>query len=885
MMIVHFKMAEYTRDDRRHRHLHHRALAGLPMSESSIVWCVCMLQVEHTVTEEVTGVDICSCMIQLAAGATLAELGLDADGVGIPRGRAIQARVNMETLQADGSVHPSGGVLTAYDLPGGPGVRVDGMGYTGYETSPSFDSLLAKVIVHTPSSDFATAAARTSRALSEFKINGVETNIPFLQNLLRNQSFLDGKVHTTFVDDNIASLVDEAHEQPRHRFLEQMPAAGAVGGSVPSPSASADGLAGTLVDSTDPLALLNHRDYNADRATNKFNTISPIPHALGGLVTKNLDSELGSADLAGMDTAGPDGTTAVIGPIQGKVFKMLVVPGQNVKRGEVVAVLEAMKMEHDITSTSAGIVREVTMSIGDIVREGFPLMYIEEAAIQVDAEGLDDAVDLDFIRPDLQLVNERHEIGWDENRPEDVAKCRRFDQRTARENIFDLVDEGTFVEYGALVVARQRRRQTEEWLREHSAGDGMVCGMGTVNGDLFPDVRSRAAVLAYDYTVFAGTQGGANHYKQDRIFELAHRYRLPVVFFTEGGGGRPGDTDGPGGIGMDTTTFTSFSQLSGLVPLVGITSGRCFAGNTALLACCDVIIATANSTIAMGGPAMIEGGGLGVYTPEEVGPLSFQIPNGVVDILVTDETEATVIAKKYLGYFQGRVSHWEVPDQRKLRHIVPESRTKMYDMRELIITLCDVGSVLEIRPEFGVGIITCLVRVEGVPMGLIANNPHHFAGAIDSPASDKAARFLQLLDAFELPVISLMDCPGMMVGPEVESTGLVRHCARLFNTGANLTVPLFGLVIRKAYGLGVQAMCGGGSMVPLLCATWPTGEFAGMGIEGSVKLGQRKQLEEIEVRLNKQVYSAFVLPFGIRNFLQRRWRRRRTRRSGLLSLT
>ena len=287
-------------------------------------------------------------------------------------------------------------------------------------------------------------------------------------------------------------------------------------------------------------------------------------------------------------------------------------------------------------------------------------------------------------------------------------------------------------------------------------------------------------------------------------------------------------------------------MLSGLVPLVGITSGRCFAGNTALLACCDVIIATANSTVAMGGPAMIEGGGLGVYTPEEVGPLSFQVPNGTVDIVVADEAEATAVAKKYLSYFQGPVKDWEQHDQRKLRHIVPESRTQIYDMRELIETLCDVDSVLEIRKDFGIGILTCLVRIEGVPMGLIANNPHHLAGAIDSPGSDKAARFLQLCNAFDLPIITLMDCPGMMVGPEVESTALVRHCARLFNTGANLEVPMFAMVIRKAYGLGVQAMCGGSSLVPFSCATWPTGEFAGMGIEGSIKLGQRNELEAIE---------------------------------------
>jgi acetyl-CoA carboxylase carboxyltransferase component len=330
------------------------------------------------------------------------------------------------------------------------------------------------------------------------------------------------------------------------------------------------------------------------------------------------------------------------------------------------------------------------------------------------------------------------------------------------------------------------------------------------------------------------------------MFEMANRFRFPLVFFTEGGGGRPGDDRTGPGVAFDTYTFTQFSKLSGLVPLVGITNGRCFAGNTALLACCDVIIATEGSTVAMGGPAMIEGGGLGVYTPEEVGPMSFQVPNGVVDILVKDEEESVEVAKQYLSYFQGATSEWEAPDQRRLRHVIPENRLRLYDMREIIDTIADLGSVLEIREKFGIGVITAFIRVEGKPMGVIANNPHHLAGAIDSDGADKGARFLQLCDAFDIPILSLMDCPGMMVGPDVEATALVRHCARMFNTGANLSVPLFGVVVRKAYGLGVQAMCGASSLVGFFTVAWPTAEFAGMNIEGSVKLGYRKELAAIE---------------------------------------
>jgi len=508
--------------------------------------------------------------------------------------------------------------------------------------------------------------------------------------------------------------------------------------------------------------------------------------------------------------------------------------------------MEAMKMEHVITSDRGGIVRRVTVAVGDTIRQGFPLVFIEEAEVSGVADDGVEAVDPDFIRGDLEELNKRRSYIYDENRPDAVARRRKWKHRTARENIADLCDPGSFMEFGPLVLAGQRLRHDEEWLRVNTPADGLICGLGTVNGDIFDDQDSRILAVSYDYTVLAGTQGGRGHYKQDRVYELAHRFRLPVVLFSEGGGGRPGDTDGPGGVGMNTTTFTTWSKLSGLVPMVGVTSGRCFAGNTALLACCDVIIATADSTIAMGGPAMIEGGGLGIYTPEEVGPMSFQVPNGVVDIPVADEAEGVAVAKKYLSYFQGTVSDWEAHDQRPLRHIVPENRVRIYDVREVIETLADKDSVLEIRKAFGIGIITAFVRIEGQPLGLIANNPHHLAGAIDSDAADKAARFLQLCDAFDLPVISLMDCPGLMVGPEVEQTALVRHCGRLFNTGANLSVPIFGVILRKAYGLGVQAMCGGGSMIPFFTVAWPTAEFAGMNIEGAVKLGYRNELAAIE---------------------------------------
>ncbi|MDA0977810.1 MAG: carbamoyl-phosphate synthase large subunit, partial [Proteobacteria bacterium] len=454
--------------------------------------------------------------------------------------------------------------------------------------------------------------------------------------------------------------------------------------------------------------------------------------------------------------------------------------------------------------------------------------------------------DLDEIRPDLGGALERHSYKLDENREAAVARRRRTGHRTVRENINDICDPGTFVEYGSLTIAAQRRRRTVQDLMENTPGDGMVTGIGSVNGDLFPDQDTQCIVMSYDYMVLAGTQGLQNHRKKDRMFELAEQLQIPIILIAEGGGGRPGDTDGAGIAGLDCLAFQLYGALSGLVPRIGITTGRCFAGNAVLLGTSDIVIAPGDSNIGIGGPAMIEGGGLGVFKPEEVGPMSVQVPNGVVDVAVRDEAEAVVVAKKLLTYFQGPVKDWSCQDQRKLRFAIPENRLRVYDIREVIRTLADDDSVTELRPEFGIGIITCFARIEGRPIGLFANNPVHLSGAIDSDGADKAARFIQLCDAFDIPIVSLVDCPGIMVGPEIEKTALVRHAARLFVISTSITVPMMSIVIRKGYGLGAQAMTGGGFKANTFTVSWPTGEFGGMGLEGAVKLGYRKELEAIE---------------------------------------
>src|SRR5690606_1540218 len=364
------------------------------------------------------------------------------------------------------------------------------------------------------------------------------------------------------------------------------------------------------------------------------------------------------------------------------------------------------------------------------------------------------------IRPDLQRVIERHARTLDEARPEAIARRHARGLRTARENIADLCDPGSFVEYGALTVAAQTRRRTMEDLAANTPGDGMVTGIGSINRGRFGAERSRCVVMAYDFTVLAGTQGFRNHAKTDRMLELAARQRLPVVLFGEGGGGRPGDVDMPVVAGLDLSTFGAFAALSGQVPVVAIVAGRCFAGNAALVGCADAIIATRDSNLGMGGPAMIEGGGLGVFRPEEIGPSPVQHANGVIDILVDDEAQAVAAARHYLSMFQGRVDAWQAPDQEALRGVVPENRLRVYDTRAALEGLVDEGSLLWLRTAFGAGIHTALARIEGRPVGVLASNPLHLSGAIDADAADKAARFIQLCDAHGLPIVSLVDTPG-----------------------------------------------------------------------------------------------------------------------------
>ena len=731
------------------------------------------LQVEHTVTEEVTGVDLVAAQIAIAGGATLASLGLDPAAPPPARGFAVQWRINAEVIDAQGQARPASGLITRCDIAHGPGVRVDTHARTGLMPSPHYDSLLAKLIVSHRGS-WGEVLRRSQRALAECRIDGLATNLPLLRTLAAHEALHHHEIHTRWLEEQWPLLQSQLAQH---------------------------------TDAAPPVSL--------------------VP----------------SATTSATEAALPEGHIALRAPMAGKLVQFNATVGDTLAAGTEALVLEAMKMQHGIALPAAARIMALGVAAGDFVNEGQWLMHLApvDDDTAVAAEAL--AHDLDHIRPDLQRVRDRDALLRDDARPAAVAKRHAAGGRTARENIADLCDAGSFSEYGGYAIAAQASRRTLDDLIRNTPADGMVTGIGTVNAAEHGPERSRTAVMAYDYTVLAGTQGWRNHHKKDRLLGLAHQWKLPTVLFAEGGGGRPGDVDMPIVAGLNNHTFSQFAALSGKVPVVGVVHGRCFAGNAALLGCADVIIATQAANIGLGGPAMIEGGGLGVYRPEEIGPAKDLHHNGVIDLLVTDEVAAVAATKQYLGYFQGRIQHWQAGDARTLRHLIPENRLRVYDMRAVIAALADSGSVLELRAGFGAGMVTALARIEGRPVGLFANNPHHLGGAIDPEGADKASRFMQLCNAHGIPLVSLCDTPGFMVGPEVERQAQVRHACRLFVTAAHLQVPCFTVVVRKGYGLGAQAMAVGGFDAPVFTVAWPTGEFGGMGLEGAVKLGFRKELE------------------------------------------
>ncbi len=711
------------------------------------------LQVEHTVTEEVFGLDVVALQLSLAKGEALPT------SLPAPRGVAIQLRINAETIASDGAPRPSAGSISGLYGPGGPGIRIDGAAQLGYVTNPRFDPLLAKLIVH--AADWSAALARARRAIAEYRIEGVATNIALHAALLARLEVAETEIDTAWFDRNVGSL-----------------------------------------------------------------------------------APAGAKDAADRDTEQAD-AEVVTAPISGVVVSIDVAVGDAVRAGAEVGTIEALKMQHAIVAPNSGTVAAVSAHVGRVIDEGSVVLRLSPSDEVGEHDAAEQVIDPEFIRPDLAEVQARHALGLDGNRPDAMERRRRTHQRSARENLADLFDEGSFVEYGALTIAAQRRRRSLADLMRNTPADGMIGGIGTVNAHDHGEEAAKCLGLAYDYTVLAGTQGHNNHRKTDRLLGIAADLKLPIVFYTEGGGGRPGDVDSVGATGLDVPTFRSFAALSGVAPRLGITSGYSFAGNAVLFGSCDITIATRDAHIGVGGPAMIEGGGLGVFSPKEVGPVDVHWQSGAIDILAEDEADATDVARRLLSFFQGTISPGKVPDQRLLRHVIPENRLRVFDIRAVIAGLFDADSFVELRGGYARGMITGLARIDGRAVGLIANDCRCLSGAVDAEGADKAARFFQLCDAFGIPIVSLCDTPGFMVGPEAEKSAPIRRAARMFVVGAALSVPVFTVVIRKAYGLGAQAMAGGSLHAGPFTIAWPTAEFGGMGLEGAVRLGYRKELEAI----------------------------------------
>ena len=718
------------------------------------------LQVEHTITEETTGLDLVALQLQIADGATLKALNLAETPPS--HGIALQARVSTERILQNGQVQSASGTISRYDLPGGPGIRVDGHGYAGYSPNPRFDPLLAKMIVSVPTSDLSYLISKSMQALNEIEIDECDTNKGFLTRLMARAELLDWRVTTSSLADWLPELADQANARP----------------------------------------------------------------------------------LATDDPA-PEGTIILRAPMQAALVALYVKPGDTVSNGTELAVFEALKMQHGLPAPASGVISEIFAKPGEVLNEGDPLFALIPDGNDSALDAVSSLPDPDHIRDDLERLMSHLALTEDANRPKAVERRRARGQATTRENIAAILQGGAFEEYGQLVIAGQRRAQGKEKTRAASPADGIVTGIGTVNGEFFDAPQNQVALLAYDSTVMAGTQGMFGHMKTDRLLEIAEKRELASIFFTEGGGGRPNDTDFTDVLhsGLGVKTFSAFAALKGWGPKITVNSGYCFAGNAAVFGAGDIRIATCNSWIGLGGPAMIEAGGLGSYSPKEIGPAPMHAETGGLDILVESDAEAAEIARLTMAVFQGDMPAGEFPDQRMLRHLIPEDRKRAYRIRDVIKTLVDENSFIELGALHAPGLITGFCRVDGRSVALMANNPMHLGGALDAPASAKGARFLRLCRRFSLPVLSLCDTPGFMVGPDSEEQGAVTAACDFIAAGAELTAPLLFVCLRKGYGIGAQAMAGGSFANPAFTVAWPSGEFGAMGLEGAVRLGRRRELE------------------------------------------
>ena len=565
--------------------------------------------------------------------------------------------------------------------------------------------------------------------------------------------------------------------------------------------------------------------------------------------------------------------TSIKAPLSGIVIEVLVNIGERVSQGQLVAIMESMKVQIRIEAEHNGTIASLFSQVGDSVERDAPILELETLEIEqsfeaessnslnnkVSREATNELADASASKQQasqphslIAQFEARQQLSLDSKRQDAQAKRHAKGYRTARENLAALCKPDDFIEYGQFAVAAQRSKHDYQSLKTSSAADGIITGIANING-------RQVVLIVNDYSVMAGTQGFFHHQKLDRILAVANDKELAVIMFTEGGGGRPNDVDiTTVNSGLQCTSFGAWAGLSGLVPRISVANGYNFAGNAALFGAADITIATKASWIGMAGPAMIEGGGLGSFKPTEIGPIEVQSSNGTVDIVADDEAHAAKLALKVLSYFQKSSpsqtnrSDSLAQDQTILQSALPENRRQTYSVRNIIEVLCDTNEFTELGSGYGQSIVTGLSRIDGKAVGIMANDCMSLGGAIDVHAGQKAAKFMQLCDQFELPIISLCDTPGFMVGPEHETHGAVRKLADIFKVGAQIKVPFYAVILRKCYGLGAQAMLAGSTSRPLTTLSWPTGEFGAMGLEGAVKLGFSKELAAITDPIEQQ---------------------------------
>ncbi|KAJ3123963.1 hypothetical protein HK100_011426 [Physocladia obscura] len=753
------------------------------------------LQVEHTITEEIYGIDLVQLQIRVAENENLTDMfpeclfatkfcGKDTNcRTCNPTGYAIQARVNAETVYVDDenqiSVFASPGVVTLFEPPHGKDIRVDTAAYAGYFVDAQYDTLLAKVIVR--SSQFLKCVDFLSAVLKRFRVRGVETNLSILLELLFEIPSRFNEVNTEFVE----------------RLLVERWRAGYI--------------------------FYQQQSDNIN-------------------IIEESDSSL----------------VFVRSPVAGTVQSISAKDGQTVSKNDEIAIIVSMKMENLIRSPISGTVERVLALPNSTLTQQAAILAIRPSkSSKLLPESVENnQTSANTVRPELEELIVRLSHTQDSSRAKAIEKQRSAKKLSAREKIFlllQLQNPAEFFEFGALAIAAQKSRRTVEDLIKNTPADGLVTGFGKIAPQKENSLEISIAVAAYDTTVLAGTQGFWNHRKFDRLLHVALANRLPVVAFCDGGGGRPGDTDSQNvvGAGLDLDTWRLMARVSKVAPTVGIVSGPCFAGNAALLMCCDFVVSTSDSNMGMGGPAMIEGGGLGVYKTHEIGPANIQTKNGSIDIIADDDAHAVELTRQLLSYFYEPTaqiaSSWKSEDQTRLRFAIPENLKRSYDIRKNVLeTLADKSTLLELRPQYAPSIITCFARVKGKSVAIVANNSLVNGGAIDCLGAQKLCDFLKICQQRGIPICSICDTPGFMVGPDAEKTGQARVFGNLFRMSEELTVPIVMVIVRKCVGLGGMAMGFGSLRKPKACVAWPTGELSPMGIDGAVRLGFKKELEAAE---------------------------------------